>query len=297
MVPPPTRSIVHSRGVELAMWEWLPEPPREPKSTVAVFHGLGAHARFPSVLLAAELLAEQQYRVCAVDFPGHGESPGLRGFIESADAIIEDGINAAKDAATNRWNHPLFLLGSSMGGAIAVAVASGLAAMGVEVAGLVLLAPMLAPAASTPACYLLQALAWTPLARVALIPSSATDNSKQYACADVRRGVEADELAYKGNLRVAAAAAVLDLGQRIESSLERVAVPFFCLVAEREMVLGPRSRAAAEELMRVAATPVDERAYKAYDALHGLLCEPAETRQSIAADIVGWMERNRGSGV
>ena len=220
----------------------------------------------------------------------------MRGYIESADALIIDGLNAAQAAAKDaqsKWQHPLFLLGSSMGGAIAISVASGLAAMEIEVAGLVLLAPMLAPAASSLACLLLRGLAYTPLARLPLIPSSSNDNSKQYACPEVRRSIEGDELAYKGNLRVSAAAAVLELGQRTKASLESVAAPFFCLVADREMVLGPNSRAAAERLMRVAATPAEHKAYKSYDALHGILCEPPEKRARITADIVAWMETKR----
>jgi acylglycerol lipase len=284
----PTRSTVTSRGIDCVLWTW---PVRQPKGTVVVYHGLGAHARFPSVRLVAELLAARSYRVCAMDLPGHGESPGLRGYIDSADALIVDGIRAATAAATpSAQPGPVFLLGSSMGGAIAVQVASALAAMAVKLAGLVLLAPMLGPAAGTPARLLLQALAWTPLARVPLIPSSATDNRKQYSDEAVLREVAADALAYKGKLRVASAAAVVDLGHRTEANLETVAAPFFCLVADREMVLGPRSRAAAERLMQVAATPPEHRAHKSYDALHGILCEPPEKRERIAADIVSWMD-------
>ena len=144
-------------------------------------------------------------------------------------------------------------------------------------------------AAGAPARLLLEALAWTPLAPLALIPSSASDNSKQYGCPDVRRSIDADELAYKGNLRVAAVAAVLDLGNRVESNLEQVAVPFFCLLAKNEMVLGPRSRAAADRLLQVATTPAEHRLCKTYDAFHGILCEPPEKRQRIAADIADWL--------
>eukprot|EP00729_Bicosta_minor_P008659 gene8659-32798_t len=292
----PQRSVVQSRGLELALWTW--HPAESVKGTVVVFHGLGAHARFPSVALAAELLVQKSYRVCAVDFPGHGESPGMRGYIESADTLIADGISSVKAALKNDDvrggsavaepdKTPLFLLGSSMGGAIAVEVATGLAAMDIQVAGLVLLAPMLGPAADAPARLLLGALAWTPLAPLALIPSSASDNSKQYGCHDVRQSIEADTLAYKGNLRVAAVAAVLDLGNRVESNLEQVTAPFFCLLAKNEMVLGYVTF--SYKLLRVAVTPAEHRLCKTYDAFHGILCEPLAKRQLIAADIAEWL--------
>ena len=92
----PTRSTVTSRGIDCVLWTWSV---RQPKGTVVVYHGLGAHARFPSVRLVAELLAARGYRVSAMDLPGHGESPGLRGYIESADALVVDGIRAATAAA------------------------------------------------------------------------------------------------------------------------------------------------------------------------------------------------------
>ena len=81
-------------------------------------------------------------------------------------------------------------------------------------------------------------LSYTPLSRLALVPSSATSNEKQYACPDVRREVERDAYAYKGNLRVCSVAALLSLGARCEASLAALRCPFFCLTASREQVLG-----------------------------------------------------------
>ena len=122
-----------------------------------------------------------------------------------------------------------------MGGALALAVARAVDSP----AGAVLLAPMLASAASPLLGRVASFLAWTPLARLALVASNATSNEKQYADPAVRRAVDADELAYKGNLRVASVASVLSLGAEAEASLAEVSLPFLCCLAEREMVLGP----------------------------------------------------------
>jgi acylglycerol lipase len=173
-----------------------------------------------------------------------------------------------------------------MGGAIALRSAISL---GADVRGLVLIAPMLAPAAGPAAHMALTALAWTPLARVALIPSSATDNSKQYADPAVLAEVEVDTLAYKGALRVCSVSTVLDLGYRCEESLDAVTCPFFCLTAKKEQVLTPAARLAAERLFEVAGTPKKQRRLQAYDTLHGMLCEPLAVREVIIEDIVGWM--------
>jgi len=181
-----------------------------------------------------------------------------------------------------------------MGGAICLRCALALAEQGIEVCGLVLLAPMLAPAASPAARLLLGALSYTPLCRLALIPSAATSNEVQYADPAKIAEIARDTLSYKGSLRVGSASAVLDLGKSAEESLERVSCPFFCLLADREKVLGPAARLAAERLFANASTAPALRHLKRYDALHGLLCEPEPLRSTIVADILAWLgERAR----
>jgi alpha-beta hydrolase superfamily lysophospholipase len=110
--------------------------------------------------------------------------------------------------------------------------------------------------------------------------------------------IEEDPLAYKGSLRIGSAAAVLDLGSRCESTLESIRCPFLCMLAEREQVLGPMARAAAERMYEHAATPPSMKCLKRYDALHGLLCEPEPLRSLIVGDILAWLgERANARGV
>ena len=280
--------VISSRGETCALWEWTPNQP--PKGLVVVFHGLAAHTRFPTVRIAAELLSANGYVVCGLDLPGHGASEGLRGYIYSSQALIDDGLAAYWAACKSHPALPTFLIGSSMGAAIAIGVASSLTAEDATPHGIVMLAPMLAPAASPFLSTLVSALAWTPLSRLALISSSATSNEKQYADPAMRAEIESDELAYKGSLRVASVAAVLELGATTEENLEGIRAPFLCCLAEREMILGPASLDAQERLMQVAATPEALRTLKRYDALHGLLCEPQPKRDEIMLDIVSWMD-------
>ena len=125
-------------------------PPSTPVGLVVLFHGLGAHARFPTVQIAAELLSANGFIVCALDLPGHGASPELRGFIYSAESLMADGLAAYRAAvAACPKSLPTFLMGTSMGGAIAVMVAQLANEQPTDLptpSGLVLLAPMLAPA-------------------------------------------------------------------------------------------------------------------------------------------------------
>ena len=136
--------IVRAGGVDCFLWTWSPGG-GESKGLVLLFHGLGAHARFPSGRVAAEALARGGFTVCAPDFAGHGLSGGQRGFIHSAEQLEADALLFVEAAQQAHPQLPLFLAGSSMGGAIAFQAALTL---GGQVRGLVLLAPMLAPAAS-----------------------------------------------------------------------------------------------------------------------------------------------------
>lgn len=289
--------VVGHHGASCAAYEWTPTTP--PRGLVLIFHGLGAHANFPSVRIAAEALAAHGFLVFGLDQPGHGMSKGLRGYLPSAECVIECGLAGYRAAVATHAGLPTFLLGTSMGGAIAIAVADRAAKEAGLPApwGLVLLAPMLAPAASPLKVALVTFLARLPcVAPLALIPSSATSSDDQYADPEIRREIDEDTLAYKGKLRIGSAAAVLDLGRQTEAALSAVRTPFLCCIAERERVLGPLNREAQERLVRAAATPSARRAVKRYDTLHGILCEPPAKRAEIVDDIVAWLLEGVAAG-
>jgi alpha-beta hydrolase superfamily lysophospholipase len=65
--------------------------------------------------------------------------------------LEEAGLAVVRAAREMHPKEPVFLLGSSIGGAICVRCALALAEAHIDIAGLVLLAPMLAPSASPPA--------------------------------------------------------------------------------------------------------------------------------------------------
>lgn len=139
--------------------------------------------------------------VYGLDFPGHGASPGTRGLLTGVDDLIEDGVAIAKHAVADSSKDgpelPLFLVGSSMGGAISLAVANKCPEI---VKGVVMLAPMLSLSVGS---MQRKALGWLNaiVPTVPLIPSSSTNPDQQYRDPEKRAECERNTLTYKGNLR------------------------------------------------------------------------------------------------
>jgi acylglycerol lipase len=91
-----------------------------PRASVLVVHGLGEHGgRYAAF---ASELATWGFTTAAVDWPGHGRSPGPRGNA-SWSAMRDEIIPAALDALATEVPVPRLLVGHSMGGAMALDVA------------------------------------------------------------------------------------------------------------------------------------------------------------------------------
>ncbi|KAL3784033.1 hypothetical protein HJC23_006319 [Cyclotella cryptica] len=252
-----------------------------------IYSGFGAHSQYPTVRYASSLLAKNGFAVYALDLPGHGLSPGTRGYLTGVDDLIEDGVAVAKHAksdaiaSNNGDSLPLFLLGSSMGGAIALKVAERLGKDFVQ--GVVMLAPMLSLKVGSFERMALSFLSII-LPSIPLIPSSATTPDKQYRDSQRRAECEADALSYKGNLRVSSALTCVDLAIEISQSFDDVTVPFLCMLAEEDVVV---DNSKVGELMKKSKS--EDKTLKKYAALHGLLCEPAPLIGIIEDDMIQWL--------
>ena len=272
------------RGCECYVHHW--KPAGNPKALVLIYHGFLAHGNYPTVRYAAEFLVEAGYAVVAVDFPGHGMSEGLRGYLESAETVLNDGEAMVEYATAlyKNFNLKLFLAGSSMGGAIALSVAQTVP----TVAGVVLLAPMLKLNVSTIERSLLSGLAFV-FPTIPLIPSSATDPDKQYRDATKRKECQDDDLTVSGaSLRVASARSCVDITCHIQEEMSEIACPFLLMIADEDVVVKNQG---SEDLFANAASK--DKTKKHYPALHGLLCEPQPLFDQIKGDMLQWIEERR----
>src|SRR5437016_1029318 len=115
----PDGFLAGADSAEIYWQAWLPSG--EPRAVVVIAHGIGEHSgRYWHV--GARLNAAG-FAAYALDHRGHGRSSGPRGLIDRMDHAVSDVDSFVPLAAARHADHPLHLLGHSMGGAIAIAYA------------------------------------------------------------------------------------------------------------------------------------------------------------------------------
>jgi alpha-beta hydrolase superfamily lysophospholipase len=115
--------------------------PDAPRASVLIVHGFAEHSgRYEHV---GRWLAERGFAVHAYDHLGHGHSSGPRCHVERFDQYLDDLASVLEHLRKDSPNHPIFLVGHSMGGLI---VATFARERRPDVAGIVLSGPALAVA-------------------------------------------------------------------------------------------------------------------------------------------------------
>jgi alpha-beta hydrolase superfamily lysophospholipase len=267
-------------GTDLHTHTWPVPAGIARRGSLVLVHGLGEHSgRYARV---AEELAATGLEVHGYDLRGHGRSGGARGALPRPDALLDDlaivfsGVE--RDARAGGDANPPFLLGHSLGGAIAARATSG---GWVRPRGLVLSSPALA-------------LSVSPLQRLAafigrrLIPDRAVPNALD---ADglshdpaVVAAYRADELVHD---RITARLYdfISGAGAATRRDAGAIAVPTLLLVAGTDrLVDASGSRALAAGLSDGLGT-----LHVYAEAFHELFNEPDPVRARVMADLKAWL--------
>ncbi|MDN7429624.1 alpha/beta hydrolase [Burkholderia sp. AU45388] len=208
-------------GLELASYRWpAGDGTAPPRATIALVHGLAEHAGRYAAL--AGRLNAVGIDVLAIDLRGHGQSPGKRVWVERFDGYLNDADALVAEAA--RGDAPLFLMGHSMGGAVAALYAIERAtARGHALAGLVLSSPALAPGRDVPRWML-------ALSRVIsrvwpTFPAIRIDAALLSRDPAIVAANRADPLVHHGTVPARTGAEILDAMARIETGRGALRVP------------------------------------------------------------------------
>ena len=145
--------VVRSPGGPTLVGEsWL--PPNPPRAAILIVHGLAEHSgRYGAT---AGALVEAGFAAHAVDYRGHGRSEGRRVHVDDVGDYVADVRAALAEVRRRDPALPVFLLGHSQGGLIALKLALDDPA---AVDGLVITSPFLAVHPSSRPSALVRALA------------------------------------------------------------------------------------------------------------------------------------------
>lgn len=269
-----------TRGLLLHSETLRPQGPA--RALVVAFHGAREYsATFQP--LAAALVEQCGAVVCLLDNHGHGRSQlvGQRGLVSSADALVDDAVGFLLASADAHPQLPLFVVGNSMGGAVAVLAATQ---AGRSVAGLVLSVPLVARAPEF--CGLLRLSIAACAAVAPLLPLTPDYTGEMFSDDEIGRRFAADPLVAPGPGPARTVQALVRLGDLVHAAAPAVDMPLLVLQAGIDSLTPPEG---AREFLGRVATPEDRKRLHLFgDARHELWHEPV-AGEAVAV-VSAWMQ-------
>ena len=274
--------MVHSEGnfvtpdaLTIYHQAWLPDG--DPKAVVILLHGLAEHSgRYTHV---AKALTDAGYAVHALDHRGHGKSDGKRTYVKTYAEYQRDIVQFRRLVELRHPDLPLFLLGHSMGGNLALGHVLEHQA---GVRGIALSAPALAPGTS---------LSPTKIKLAKLLGKIAPGLRPERLSADaisrdpaVVAAYVADPLVFNGKVTAGAAAALLGSMESFPARYTELRLPILL------------QHGTADALVDIAGTrQLEAGAVNAkvtthyYDGLyHEVFNEPEQA--AVLADTIAWLD-------
>ncbi len=267
-----TGFLTGAGGRRIYWQSWTPEA--EPRALIVIVHGAGEHSgRYGHV---AETLVHDGYGVYALDHRGHGRSDGPRALIDRLDNAVDDLDQLVVQASAEHPPAPVYLLGHSMGGTIAVRYALRYQS---RLAGIILSGPLAAIEAGAPllvAGRVLSAVA-PKLGLVAVDPSLVSRDQ------DVVRAYASDPLVHHGKLPARTIGELASAIDRFPGDVPAIHVPTLILYGTADRLCPPSGSEMLAQ--RIGA---DDKSIRAYDGLyHEILNEPE--RDEVLAEIRRWL--------
>ena len=271
-------------GAALPLRRWLPTRP--PQAVMLALHGFNDYSMFFDT--PAQFFSAAGIACYAFDQRGFGRAP-QRGYWAGSDTYIDDVSMLLSLLKQQHPGLPIFLLGESMGGAIALNVATQTPPA--ELNGIILAAPAVWARSTMP--WYQTSLLWTLAHTVPWMRLSgkglgklASDNI------EMLRAMGRDPLIIK-ETRVEAIYGLADLMDQAYSNAQSVESNTLLLYGEKDEIL-PKEPVYAfiEQLL---ATPTRERkTVNIYDNSYHILLRDLGAK-SVWQDILSWMHKHTGS--
>jgi lysophospholipase len=264
-------------GVELVAERWLPA--KRVRAHVVYVHGLGEHRRALPYVPFYERLAAAGYAVLAFDLRGHGESGGARLYARDFAVVDEDLRRVIALAADEAQGRPVFVVGGSFGGLLALASALR---PHESLAGVIAAAPALDASGASKAMRRLLPVFRRVVPRLRLDPGlDLAALAHDTAAVEAYR---ADPRMQLGRITPALAAATLAGIDRVMKQADEVDLPLLLLHGLDDRIVPPDGTLAFHAL---AASP-DKSLVTLPGALHHLLLD--DTGPRVTREILDWLE-------
>jgi acylglycerol lipase len=253
---------------------WTPDD-APARAVIVLVHGLGEHSGRYDHLVAR--LVGEGYAVHAADHRGHGRSDGPRALIENMVDVVTEVDTLVDRAAAAQPGVPVFMLGHSMGGLIALRYAL---AHQERLAG-VILSGTLAQLDPVPKPLELVGRALSVIApRTPLIAIDPALVSRDPAVVEAYRS---DPLVHHGKVPARTAVQLADAVARLPSTVGAISVPTLILYGAADALCPPAGSVMLGE--RIGATDTTVKAYAGL--FHEIFNEPE--RETVLDDLVTWL--------
>jgi acylglycerol lipase len=275
-----TSTLAGAGGQQIFWQSWSPVQTR---GVVVIVHGLGEHSdRYGHV---AQRLVAEGYATYALDHRGHGRSQGPRAVIDRLANAVSDIDRLVLLAGDAHPGLPVFMLGHSMGGLLAVQYAL---AHQDRLAGLLLSGALAAPdAAPAPARLIARMLsAVAPRAGLIALDASLVSRDPQVVAA-----YRADPMVHHGKLPARTVAELIAAGQRFPELVANIRVPTLIMYGSEDRLCPPSGSVMLGE--RIGAADITVIPYAGL--YHEIFNEPE--RETVLDDMCAWLGAHVGAGV
>ncbi|ELT90862.1 hypothetical protein CAPTEDRAFT_228940 [Capitella teleta] len=277
---PPWESIPHFTNAvkqRLRTKYWEEENPR---AVVFILHGAGEHCQWYDVI--AKPLNAQGITVCAHDHVGHGMSEGDRVHINAFSDYTRDVVQHLDIIHKKYPESPVFLLGHSMGGTIAIKTL--LDYKDLPVKGVILIGPAVLPNPETvsPVKVFLAKVASKLGPQLEISPIK-----PEWVCrdAEVVKKYTEDPLVWHGGLKARMASELIDAMEDLSKRLAEFTHPFLLLHGTDDKLCDISGADLFDK-----ETGSTDKTYKKFEgAYHQLHNEPEGVGPQCIQEIVDWV--------
>lgn len=255
-------------------------PPTTRRGRVVIVHGLGDHGLSLPYRNLADALAAKQFASYIFDWRGHGASEGRRMFVNAWRDVRNDLQSFIELVQREEPGGPLFLIGLSLGGLLALNYTLHKTD---RITGVVVVAPAVDASGVPPLIKMIIPLLSRLMPRASINPG--LDLARIARDADAVREYTSDPLFQtKTTPRLGAETLTAMTETRAQAGMFHL--PLLILHGEADTIVQPAGSAAFFD--QVGSTDKQRLTYAG--AYHNLFIEP--NRAGVFADIVQWLERH-----